>query len=100
MAEGEEYFDAFSLVPDEEQPVQLGQIKWIPTKRGKVQPYLDGYNYRLSKASSSGTRYWRCIEDSCKAKLHTFTDGTFLKKGEEHHQGQHQVKVAKKKFNN
>ena len=27
----------------------LVQIKWIPTKRGKMKSYLDGYNYRLSK---------------------------------------------------
>ena len=94
MAEGGSSSNSYH---NQGEPNTSSSLKWIPTKRGRYQPYLHGFNYRMSKEGSDGTKYWTCSEENCKAKLHTKSDGTYLEKGEHYH-GEHVIKVARKEL--
>lgn len=97
MAEGGLTTDDINL-----PPTAPGQLTWVPTKRGKKQPCLDGFEFQVSQRMANGTTYWRCSEIHCKATLKTTgEEGVtthFILRGVHTGHGEHRKKVERKRF--
>lgn len=49
----------------------MSDISWETTSKKKLVPVVDGYKYRI-KSSTSTTTYWECVNNQCRARLHTY----------------------------
>ncbi|CAF1210351.1 unnamed protein product [Rotaria magnacalcarata] len=58
-------------------------ISFINSQKGKQLLIANEYIFKLNKATTT-TKYWKCVANSCFAKIHTDLNGHLVKINDEH----------------
>ncbi|CAF4630986.1 unnamed protein product, partial [Rotaria socialis] len=58
-------------------------ISFINSQKGKQLLIANVYIYKLNKTTTT-TKYWKCVVNSCSAKIHTDVNGHLVKINDEH----------------
>ncbi|CAF5015989.1 unnamed protein product, partial [Rotaria socialis] len=58
-------------------------ISFINSQKGKQLLIANEYIFKLNKTTTT-TKYWKCVVNSCSAKIHTDVNGHLVKINDEH----------------
>ncbi|CAF1543451.1 unnamed protein product [Rotaria magnacalcarata] len=58
-------------------------ISFINSQKGRQLLIANEYIFKLNKTTTT-TKYWKCVVNSCSAKIHTDVNGHLVKINDEH----------------
>ncbi|CAF2043457.1 unnamed protein product [Rotaria magnacalcarata] len=75
----------YSSVASSEDEIQSRSptISFINSQKGKQLLIVNEYIFKLNKTTTT-TKYWKCVVNSCSAKIHTDVNGHLVKINDEH----------------
>ncbi|CAF2075222.1 unnamed protein product [Rotaria magnacalcarata] len=68
---------------EDETQSKSPMISFINSQKGKQLLIANEYIFKLNKTTTT-RKYWRCVVNSCSAKIHTDVNGHLVKINDEH----------------